>query len=657
MRTLGYASLVLAAACAKHPRSISNTGNDNSLPIRSPTSRVLPPLAGGTLIALKDDLSAVAADPDRDLLWVVGITGDHQVAHIALSPGDEPGRLVEDAAGRVHVVLRGAGAIADVDIAAGKVIARRSVCAEPRGIAFDAAKDALHVVCATGELVTFPAAGGAATRRVQLERDLRDVVVQGDRLLVSLFRAAQVLEIAPDGTVASRTSPAHFDDRGGGCGGCDVAAPPMASDGGAEDTGISSQSGRPFDPAVAWRMVANPAGGVALVHQRGFSGIVSVTTSGNMNDEGPSGAGAGTVDDGTPDSPQSNGGSNDVSKRGGGEQSGYGGGGFCGNGIVQSTVSLIRPGAQALAGSVINTVLPVDVAISADGKAVAVVGAGSGDVLVSSIDNTTISNCLLGERTNGGPVAVAFDGKGRLLIQLRSPAGLLIRDLQAEADRNSRNSESAGPPPSVISFGTWTTEIDDTGRSLFETATPLRIACASCHPEGREDGRTWTFDPMGKRRTQSLAGSLLSRAPFHWDGSEKELGGLLDDVLKNRMGGTPPSDRGAALGAWLDGLPTPAPAPSTNIAAVARGKDHFQGAGQCASCHAGDALTNNSVVDIGTGAAFKVPSLLGVAARAPFLHDGCAATLADRFGACGGDRHGVAAPDQIADLVAYLETL
>jgi hypothetical protein len=55
-----------------------------------------------------------------------------------------------------------------------------------------------------------------------------------------------------------------------------------------------------------------------------------------------------------------------------------------------------------------------------------------------------------------------------------------------------------------------------------------------------------------------------------------------------------------------------------------------------------------------------VPSLLGIGNRPPYLHDGCAATLADRFGPCGGASHGNTAdlgPGQIADLVAYLETL
>jgi hypothetical protein len=57
-----------------------------------------------------------------------------------------------------------------------------------------------------------------------------------------------------------------------------------------------------------------------------------------------------------------------------------------------------------------------------------------------------------------------------------------------------------------------------------------------------------------------------------------------------------------------------------------------------------------------------VPQLHNLAFRAPFMHNGCAKTLADRFsGACGGDdRHGLTSKlsqAQIADLIAYLESL
>jgi cytochrome c peroxidase len=65
--------------------------------------------------------------------------------------------------------------------------------------------------------------------------------------------------------------------------------------------------------------------------------------------------------------------------------------------------------------------------------------------------------------------------------------------------------------------------------------------------------------------------------------------------------------------------------------------------------------------NVGTGRALQVPSLLGVSHRAPFMHNGCAPTLRDRFGACGGgDRHGNTShlsEPEINDLGAYLESL
>jgi cytochrome c peroxidase len=42
----------------------------------------------------------------------------------------------------------------------------------------------------------------------------------------------------------------------------------------------------------------------------------------------------------------------------------------------------------------------------------------------------------------------------------------------------------------------------------------------------------------------------------------------------------------------------------------------------CATCHAGERLTDNRTYEVRTGAALQVPSLRGVAWRAPFIHDG-----------------------------------
>src|SRR5580704_1278232 len=59
-----------------------------------------PPISGGTLLVTYDGKTAVAADPDRDAIYVVDIQGMTVRATIALQAGDEPGRLVEDIHGR-----------------------------------------------------------------------------------------------------------------------------------------------------------------------------------------------------------------------------------------------------------------------------------------------------------------------------------------------------------------------------------------------------------------------------------------------------------------------------------------------------------------------------------------------------------------------------
>ena len=81
----------------------------------------------------------------------------------------------------------------------------------------------------------------------------------------------------------------------------------------------------------------------------------------------------------------------------------------------------------------------------------------------------------------------------------------------------------------------------------------------------------------------------------------------------------------------------------------------------CSGCHSGPKFTTGETEDIGRGAPTQVPSLVGVSVRAPFMHDGCAATLRDRFDpVCGGSEHGhpeLLDDAGLDDLVAYLETL
>ena len=93
------------------------------------------PISGGTLLVSNDGTHAIVADPDRDRILTVDLESGKTLTELPLLANDEPGRVVEDSAGRFHVALRRGGAIVDIDLATRTLIDRRAVCAAPRGIA------------------------------------------------------------------------------------------------------------------------------------------------------------------------------------------------------------------------------------------------------------------------------------------------------------------------------------------------------------------------------------------------------------------------------------------------------------------------------------------------------------------------------------------
>ena len=201
----------------------------------------------------------------------------------------------------------------------------------------------------------------------------------------------------------------------------------------------------------------------------------------------------------------------------------------------------------------------------------------------------------------------------------------------------------------------------DSGHDIFHTHAGVAIACASCHPEGGDDGHVWILNG-DQRRTPSLRGTIAGTAPYHWPGDEPDLPTLVNDVYTVRMaGGTLDDDEMSALTGWVQTIPPP-PAPSwVNASAVLAGEVIFRSTSAgCATCHSGSKFTNNQTVDVGTGGSFQVPPLVGVGWRTPLLHNGCAATIADRFGMCSTQQHGSIASlsaEDLQNLEAYLETL
>jgi mono/diheme cytochrome c family protein len=264
---------------------------------------------------------------------------------------------------------------------------------------------------------------------------------------------------------------------------------------------------------------------------------------------------------------------------------------------------------------------------------------------------------LVRPRASGQAIAVAFVSERQIAVQTREPAALVLFDLP---DLTVAIDPSTPITPVEIALADESR--DDTGHDLFHLRAGNGIACASCHAEGGDDGHVWDFEDKGPRRTQYLRAGLAGTEPLHWDGELPTFADLAEQVFVGRMGGSVVNPQQIAAAArWVDQQPRLAVTPDDPDAAE-RGRALFESEQVgCSGCHSGEHLTDNRTVDVGTGGPIQVPSLRGVAFHAPYLHDGCAASLEERFGQCGGgDQHGntsqLSAEEQ-ADLIAYLETL
>ena len=550
---------------------------DDTPPVEA---RVRPkPITGGTL-AIGSGL-AIAADPDRDLVHVVDLESASVRHTIALDPGDEPGRVIMGDEGVAHVVLRGFGGVATLDLDAGKLTSRHRTCPDPRGLAL--AAGSLHIACADGSLVELDAATGDELGRVQLDPDLRDVIPSASEILVSRFRSASVV-----GTAGSLTV-------------------------------IPSHGSR--EPHVAWRTWADPnTGNLLMLHH--MTSVESVPTKPRPADFD------------------------------GGETPAYGGGNSCQPGISVPAITIV---AQGESETILLTgeALTVDAALSPDSQwlAIATPGAapGKASFRVKPLHEPGCAPDFGGLQDDssaplGQVTAVAFDADGLLVMQSREPARLLVQSQLPDGEIQVIELEGESR--------------FDSGHEIFHRATESGLSCATCHPEGTDDGHVWKFDELGKRRTQPLDVALAETAPFHWDGEMDDLDVLMSEVLAHRMGGKRQSDaRSDSFRRWLFALERPpADTGREDPELVATGQALFA-AHLCTKCHTGGEF-GGANTELYADAELQVPSLRRVALRAPYMHDGRSATLEaaveDMLDVTIGRDAGRADVDALA---AYLRTL
>ena len=338
------------------------------------------------------------------------------------------------------------------------------------------------------------------------------------------------------------------------------------------------------------------------------------------------------------------------------------------------------------------TANPWDCDVSADGKRLGVVFAGTNDMYLCRIlsDDYVELEYEKGMRLGNNPRAIRFSPDNKAML-IYNALDFEIAVLQVpDGTEISRVAVTKNPLSEELLLG----------KQLFYTALqPMSsrswISCSSCHPDGDADGRTWQ-QPEGLRNTQPLAG-LSWTHPVHWSADRDEVQDFEHTIQGLLMQGQGLAKRPIpdALGEPISGkskaLDTLAAYTNSHKCALSpfaknglsesaqRGQQLFFSAEtKCATCHSGPMLTDSqprSVAeivrhDVGTGKddpselmepKYDTPTLLGLYRSAPYLHHGKAATLKDVLTTSNpGDKHGVTShltESQIEDMVQFLRAL
>ncbi|MBL9134838.1 MAG: hypothetical protein JNK85_03175 [Verrucomicrobiales bacterium] len=213
-----------------------------------------------------------------------------------------------------------------------------------------------------------------------------------------------------------------------------------------------------------------------------------------------------------------------------------------------------------------------------------------------------------------------------------------------------------------------------------------QFSCRSCHPDGHVDGLNYDFDGDGVGDNlldnRSLQG-VASTWPFKWNGKNPSLEIQCGPRFAKVLMRTDPFEGQALkdLTVYIQSLP-PARTRHAQERALSpaqeRGRALFYATEtpsripipterRCTTCHRPPLFTNRAKTAVGTRGLndttdhFDTPHLLGIAASAPYLHDGRAKSLEELWTLYQtNDLHGVSSymsKQQLNDLVEFLKTL
>ena len=582
---------------------------------------------GSQVILAERDGRTVAyvADEDDNMVRLVDVEDGRELSNVRL--GGVPGQLVMKKDGTLFTTLRDRGQVLALSSQL-KIEKREDVAADPVGLALSPDDAVLVVTSGWGKTVTV-LDGKSLERRAShdVSREPRGVVVSSDgkRAFVSHVVGGKLDVIALDGTQPF----GHDKDKKAkltlGVNGTEqITGRGMSSEdqGRAQCQGFAlarSESGRVFAPQVL-----------------AFTGDPEESSSG------------------------------------------YGGGGSGRESEVFNVPVIDEDGARTLGeslrlsaiesvGPVTHCALPRAAAVGKAGLFVTCVGDNA--VTLYDADAVNPHEVSLSKwSVPSGPTGIALDEPhGRAVVWSQFAHALTTIAIGDGTDATKPFALSSTTLPRATRLS----EKVERGRALFHATGDDRVsadgrACASCHPDGRDDSLVWS-SPNGPRQTPILAGRLAGAAPYGWNGDAADVSTHLVQTFKRLGGKGITGDDKDALMAYVSTMRPPPSVKAKDPDAVQRGLAIFRSpAAECSSCHGteGDMPdgSNHDVKSRTTGdvrSKFDTPSLRFVSGSAPYFHDGRYKDLGTLLTKSDGKMgHTKQLSDaERTDLRAYLESL
>jgi DNA-binding beta-propeller fold protein YncE len=640
----GYAALLAALPAASHAE----------VPAEAPPPVLRAAARGGAVVIDHAALVAYAADADNAALHRIDLLSG-RVVTTALRCAPEQVALLGD--GRVAVALRACNRVEVIDLDAlgeGTVVASVEVAAEPVGLAVTPRGEIL-VTSAWGHALTALDGETLATRfTLDLGREPRSVTVTGDgrRAFVTHAVGDTVTSVdlfpaeGAEGPAAHpvRALGGRYRNRVDGAVGAGTLHPSASL---AFASVMNEEGTRLFVPHLAVqngteavRVVSGGYGGVAVEEDTSVASVAVLS----VQDEQVLGA-AGSTGRARPAPapiPAQAKATGEVAQQQADALQDILGQ-LDNNAMPQGTaMAMASPAPQAPVHISINPFSNTSVAPAGSPSRQATAAAVLGDALyvtsygtgeLVELDARSLDPAMATRRAfavGDGPAGVDVDPATRTAVVWNQFSHDLA--IVSLASGEVERIPVAGDPlPRDVAAG----------RRLFFSELDHSVsrdgrACASCHPDGRDDGLVWKLGG-GPRQTPTLVGRL-ERGPYGWLGKHTTLEGNMNETM-SRLGGTGMSaPHLAELAAYMRrGLLTPQrSAPSVHDAALAdRGKELFESeAVGCGGCHVlGEGTSDHKPHDVGSHAkddsdkAFRTPPLLFLANTAPYFHDGRYATL------------------------------